>query len=896
MMLTRRILYVAAVNWLWAATAPAQAPVSLTIDTTSRGHAIPDDFSGLSFERGTENSGNAGVPGYLFSPSNTQLVTLFQNLGIRNLRVGGGSVDDEIPVGTGSDGYAGVDNLFQFAQAAGVKVIYSLRLLNPSAQPIPNLKADNAALAQHIWSSYQSNLENFSIGNEPDFHSYHTSDPLIHETIPGVPGSAYPSYLADWQDFANTVLASVPGAIFSGPDTGAYSTLTYTPDASTGVSWTQQFVHDEKSVQNQNNSPLVVDATQHYYVGGSPGSTTAQQAIDNMLSADWVDDTTIGTQPAGTSGTTTFTPYPWLYTNNLAPVLSYGLPYRLTESNDYVTGVPGASNAFASALWALDYMHWWAEHNAAGVNFHNKQWIYTDTIVPDPNPCSPVCGNYQTAPKGYGLKAFDLGGHGYVEPVTMENPSGVNVTAYAVGNARDLYVTIINKTQAAGGTDANVTITPKGFRAASCASMLLGDGQPGNAGLMTASLGGASINNNSRWLGQWSPLEPNRKGQCTLAVQAATAALVKLRAAGAYVGPIQINQDGALAIFGVGANGDIWSDSQKSASVPNSSLRNWSGWTGLSGSVPSAGGVAVAKNLDNTLEVFISTVSGDVYHNAQRTPGGAWSGWSDLGGNGIRNLVTAVNADGSLNVFGIGANGDIWNNSENAPGVAWSGWSDLNGVNIEPGFVIGRDLSGLLEIFGVDGSGAVWHDSQTSLGGWSGWSSADLAGKELNPRLTVAGNLDGRLEVFGVDDKGAVWHNPQMTPGGAWNGWSKIPGKRLQPGFVVGQSNDGRLVLFGVSIRAHREWSAITQNVWSISQETAGGDFRGDWTNLGGFGIDQLAVSNTLDGRIQLFGVGRNHDVWSDWQLQSGAWWSGWADFGGTGINLALNSPEQPSR
>jgi hypothetical protein len=47
---------------------------------------------------------------------------------------------------------------------------------------------------------------------------------------------------------------------------------------------------------------------------------------------------------------------------------------------------PHQAVGFASTLWALDYMHWWATSKAAGVNSHNKQWIYTDTIVPDPNP------------------------------------------------------------------------------------------------------------------------------------------------------------------------------------------------------------------------------------------------------------------------------------------------------------------------------------------------------------------------------------------------------------------------------------------------------------------------------------------------------------------------------
>ena len=64
---------------------------------------VPDDFAGLSFERGPLiNPGNAGVSGNLFSPANSSLVTLFRNLGLGNLRIGGGTVDQLIPAGTGS--------------------------------------------------------------------------------------------------------------------------------------------------------------------------------------------------------------------------------------------------------------------------------------------------------------------------------------------------------------------------------------------------------------------------------------------------------------------------------------------------------------------------------------------------------------------------------------------------------------------------------------------------------------------------------------------------------------------------------------------------------------------------------------------------------------------------
>ncbi len=858
---------------LAAGSAPAPPSVTLTVDTASHGYAIPPDFAGLSFETGSERLNNAGVSGYLFSPSDTQLVTLFQNLGIGSLRMGGGSVDDEIPPGMGSDGYTGIDDLFGFAQLTGTQVIYSLRLLDPSRRPIPDLAAHDAAIAQHIAQRYGPNLTAFAIGNEPDWNSYHHSDPLI---------TNYPTYLADWRNFAHTILASVPDARFVGPDTGAYTTATYY----NGQSWTQRFAEDASG-----SGPVVL-ITQHDYVGAGPKTTTAQQAIDDMLSAAWEGGTSIATGPEGPS---TYTPNPWLYQHNLAPVLAQGLPYRMTEANDYLGGVAGASNAFASALWTLDYMHWWAEHGAAGVNFHNKQWILTDTIVPTPNPCAKVCRNWQTAPKGYGIKAFNLGGHGFVEPVTISNPGGVNLTAYAVGAGRTLYVTVINKTQGqTPGTQVN--IVPKGFPAASAAEMVLTDGVPGDAGRPDASLGGAAITNASRWLGQWTPLPPEIGGRLTLTVPPATAVVVKVEAAGADAGPVRMEQRGALDVLASGTDGQVWHDTQTAAGVPSGSPSAWSGWATLPlpSGLQAAATPTVVRNLDGTLEAFVATTAGDVYHNGELTPGGQFGGWQDLGGGRISDLVAATNADGSLAVFGIGPNRDIWEDTQSAPGVGWSGWTDLGGQPLEPGFTVGQSLSGLLQVFAVDSAGRVWSDAQTDPGTWGGWHPLAAGGHvpPLGPQLAVGRDLDGTLELFGIDRGGTVWRAWQTAPGGAWQGWSALGGGRIAPGFAVGMDGAGRLTLFGVRAGGPgtppvpQAKGSAPGTVVSIAQRTPGGAW-GRWTDLGGTVVQPtVAVGTTADGRLQIFASGANGDVWSRWQEVSGGW-SAWTDFGGKGLGFS---------
>ena len=183
--------------------------------------------------------GNAGVPGYLFHPGNDSLVTLFRNLGLRNLRIGGGSVDQPIPAGTGRDGFTGIDNLFAFAAGAGVKVIYTLRLLNPAANPVPDLKSADAQAAGYIWARYRDNVASFAIGNEPDWHDFHS-----YAGPPAGPGD-----LRGGLGGAGQRLPVLPGQLAQlrrrgpgggarsavvRPGPGAYSTMTYTPDPDSG--------------------------------------------------------------------------------------------------------------------------------------------------------------------------------------------------------------------------------------------------------------------------------------------------------------------------------------------------------------------------------------------------------------------------------------------------------------------------------------------------------------------------------------------------------------------------------------------------------------------------------------------------------------------------------------
>ncbi len=86
-----------------------------------------------------------------------------------------------------------IDSLFDFARAAGVKVIYSFRLRGGDP-------AVSARLAAYIAAHDADALDCYSIGNEPNKY-----DPT------------YEAYFKDWKPHYDAILHAVPQAMFDGP-------------------------------------------------------------------------------------------------------------------------------------------------------------------------------------------------------------------------------------------------------------------------------------------------------------------------------------------------------------------------------------------------------------------------------------------------------------------------------------------------------------------------------------------------------------------------------------------------------------------------------------------------------------------------------------------------------
>jgi hypothetical protein len=475
--------------------------MTLTINASDPGPAIPSDFIGASVSSWNIDD-DQGYTKY-FQTSNTQIVNLFQQIGIKHLRtiMGNATNTDLDP----SD--SEIDAFFDFAAAVGVqKVIWSLHLFN--AEVATNW-ANNEAIAQHIWTTTTTNgtvekdmLDSFAFDNEPDWLGY------ICCTDPNITSYGEPSdtggYRGMWSLWQQDIAGLAPGAQFSGPDTGSKWPCPGEVDtAVTNVPFTLQFSRDESSV--------IAFASQHLYAGGSAGTQDALELAETCLSSNMI--------------TTNYT----IIQNNIvsnSPVL-----YRFTECSAFDDSGNTNNQIFATALWGLDCFNWFARHGWLGVDPFTRCAQYNSPIYLDD-------GNYIAEPYAYAMKAFNLGSDGnviYTSKFLISNPGNINVTAYGVVNSTDLYVTIVNKTfNTVGSRAAQVSIpAPAGFTVQHAQYIVLSGGptagSSGNATMFGACLGGAEIpNDGSDWAGTWTNLSVTNGGT-SLLVQPTTAVVIDLQ-------------------------------------------------------------------------------------------------------------------------------------------------------------------------------------------------------------------------------------------------------------------------------------------------------------------------------------------------------------------------------
>ena len=440
---------------------PAENPdVRADVSFGSVPTAAPIDsrFAGLSYEKT-----KLAVP--MFTAANTPLIQLFGLLGPSVLRIGAnavdrsswdGAIDDLTPILPSQ-----IDALAEFVQATQWQVMYGVNL----ARNTPARAADEAAyVAERLGSA----LLAWEIGNEPDLYRRHDYRPNDW---------GYDDYLEEWREFHAAMSEAAPGVAFSGPATSfdlERNTLRFARDA----------------------REYLAMLTHHYYRAGrdDPSSTLAL-----LLEPD----------PALESELESLV--------RAASEASLSMGVRLAEANSfYGGGLSGASNAYGSALWVMDFMFNCALAGCSGVNMHGG----------NRGPYTPIADRegmvVETRAVFYGMLMFAQAAQGLPLEGTVATQADVNFSAWGV--QRDdggLNAILINKDdQRSVGAHLATGISADHFTPL----WLRGEGLFTTSGF---TLGDVPIGEDGSWTPQPRPLVTGSSGLLDVLVPPSTAVLLR---------------------------------------------------------------------------------------------------------------------------------------------------------------------------------------------------------------------------------------------------------------------------------------------------------------------------------------------------------------------------------
>ena len=339
--------------------------------------------------------------------------------------------------------------------------------------------------------------------------------------------------------------------------------------------------------------------------------------------------------------------------------------------------------------------------------------------------------------------------------------------------------------------------------------------------------------------------------------------------------------DGRLELFVFDIQGALWHIWQRQWSNSD----DWGGWCNQG----QIGGMtaAVAANGDGRLELAVAADLHEVKYASQTAWSNGWSGWAALptvpetvSGLGFYAPGIAANADGRLQLFV--ANGALWRSEQTAWSNGWSGWQphgSPGGALVLGPVTAGRSGDGRIEVFVIDQHGQLWNIRQTSANSsFTGWNAFGNPGVALDDRPGLARSADGRLELFvhGTDNK--LYHQWETGVGTfAWSGWNTFdadstPAGGLVDHPVVAPSTDGRLELFltGGDGNVYHSWQTIASNGWSTPWVWRVPRAAASAPPLPGLGRNG-------DGRLELFAVGHDGNLYHKWQTAASNGWSQWA-------------------
>jgi len=449
--------------------APRGRAVTVTVDTSHPGAAIPSDFLGLSFEA-------SALPKIASSTRRADLARLLRSLGQGTLRFGGVSADAQVawsqrrPLPRWASAAITERDLAGLATLAG-QTGWSVLLTVNLGHYDATSAAQEAAAAHALLGSKLAGIE---IGNEPDR--------FFIKRLRGA-GWSFSAYRRQFHAYRAAIARAAPGVPITGPD------------ASSG----------ERVLPWLRASAALYPAllTDHYYPLSSCGYTPS---VSDLLG------------PLIRRGESS------MLSSLRAIQRSSAIPLRIDETNNVsCKGQPGVSNTFASALWAADYTARAMAAGVRGLDFHD--------LINRPGAYSPLVASkngLHANPEWYALlMAQRLAGSKALRATVHSAP---NLTATAFLSAGGVVHIVLVNFDPAGGTPLLVRLRVPGRFAGGTILRLTA---PSAYATSQVKLGGAGVKASGTWSARLPlPGLYQRRGSLALSLPASSAALVTLARSG----------------------------------------------------------------------------------------------------------------------------------------------------------------------------------------------------------------------------------------------------------------------------------------------------------------------------------------------------------------------------
>jgi hypothetical protein len=363
------------------------------------------------------------------------------------------------------------------------------------------------------------------------------------------------------------------------------------------------------------------------------------------------------------------------------------------------------------------------------------------------------------------------------------------------------------------------------------------------------------------------------------------------------------NADGRQQLYMIGSNDVLYTKYQLR---PNSD--GWSKWLRLPGHWPFNDAVGVGRNKDGRQQIYVVGTDGRLWTTYQTHRNrNDWSDWVSLGAPPNRYFATAdathggaeigvgTEADGRQQVYLVADDHQLYTQHQRAVNDGWSpAWMSLGGSwPYDGGVGVGRSGDGREALYMV-----LWGEHEPIYTNYQTHANSDswfarppeswislLGDWNVSASIGVGSERDGRQSLFVVGEDWKLYTQSQPSVNGSWTGgWTALGfpvTAYLAPDDSVGlgRNKDGRQQVY-----------LIGQDGYLYTQfQEPSGDWSRRWTLLGvphgtTFpNADPVSVGRNKDGREQLYLLGADGVLYTKRQVlpNHASWESHWTSLGG---------------